>query len=116
VSCHCSVKCLPLASESSSELDVLGLNSDSLGVDGSQIGVFEEGDEVGLSGLLKGTDSGRLESEISLEVLGNLSDKSLEGELSDEEFGGLLVSPDLSEGDGTGLVSVRLLDTTCSWC
>jgi hypothetical protein len=38
----------PLASESSGELQVLGLDGDSLGVDGSQVGVLEEGDEVGL--------------------------------------------------------------------
>ena len=47
-----------------------------------------------------------------LEVLGNLSDESLEGELSDEELSRLLVSSDLSESDGSGPVSVRLLDTT----
>lgn len=38
-----------------SELDVLWLDGDSLGVDGSQVGVFEEGDEVSLSGFLEGT-------------------------------------------------------------
>jgi hypothetical protein len=36
-----------------SELEVLGLDGDSLGVDGAQIGVLEEGDEVGFRGFLK---------------------------------------------------------------
>lgn len=93
-------------------MDILLLDGDSLGVDGTQVSVLKEGDKVGLNGLLESTDGGRLESEIGLEVLGNLSDKSLEGELSDEELSGLLVSSNLSESDGTGLVSVRLLNTT----
>lgn len=93
-------------------MDILLLDGDSLGVDGTQVSVLKEGDKVSLNGLLESTDGGRLESEISLEVLGNLSDKSLEGELSDEELGRLLVSSNLSESDGTGLVSVRLLNTT----
>jgi hypothetical protein len=76
-----------LSSESSSELEVLGLDGDSLGVDGGQVGVLEEGDEVSLGSLLEGHDGGGLESEVSLEVLGNLSDESLEGELSDQELG-----------------------------
>jgi len=36
----------------------------------------------------------------------------LEGELSDQKFGGLLVTPDLTESDGTRLIPVGLLDTT----
>lgn len=70
-------------------MEVLGLDGDSLGVDGSQVGVLEERDEVRLGSLLESHDGRRLESEIGLEVLGNLSDESLEGELSDEELGRL---------------------------
>ena len=35
----------------------------------------------------------------------------LEGELADEQLGGLLVSPDLTESHCSGPVSVRLLDS-----
>lgn len=38
--------------------------------------------------------------------------QTLEGELSDEELGRLLVSSNLTEGDGTRLIAVRLLDTS----
>jgi hypothetical protein len=38
--------------------------------------------------------------------------QTLEGELSDEELSRLLVSSNLTESDGTGLVAVRLLDTS----
>lgn len=47
-----------------------------------------------------------------LEILGNLTNKALEGQLADEKLGGLLVATDLTESDGTGLVAVGLLDTT----
>jgi histone H3 len=89
-----------------------GLDGDTLGVDGAQVGILEEGDEVGLDGLLEGTDGGRLEAEVRLEVLGNLTDETLEGELADQELSGLLVPTDLTKSDGSGLVSVGLLDTS----
>jgi hypothetical protein len=91
------------------------LNGDTLGVDGAEVGVLEEGDEVGLDGLLERTDGGALEAEVGLEVLRNLTDQTLEGELADEELGRLLVATDLTEGDGTRLVPVRLLDTAGGW-
>jgi hypothetical protein len=81
-------------------------------VDGAKVGVLEEGDEVSLDGLLKSTNGRGLEAKIRLEVLGNLTDKALERQLADEKLGGLLVTTDLTESDGTGLVAVRLLDTT----
>jgi len=88
------------------------LDGDTLGVDGAQVGVLEEGDEVSLNGLLKSTNGGRLEAEVGLEVLGDLTDETLEGELSDEELGRLLVTTDLTESDSSWLVSVGLLDTS----
>jgi len=96
-------------------LDVFGLNGDALGMDGAEIGVLKEGDEVCLDGLLEGTDGGGLEAEVGLKVLGNLTDKTLEGELADKELGGLLVATDLTESDSSWLVSVGLLDTSGRW-
>ncbi len=101
-----------LTTEAAGELDVLALDGDTLGVDGAEVGVLEERDEVGLDGLLESADGRRLEAEIGLEVLGNLTNKTLEGELADEELSRLLVTTNLTESDGSGLVAVRLLDTT----
>ena len=92
-----------LAAEAAGELDVLALDGDTLGVDGAEVGVLEEGDEVGLDGLLESTDGAALEAKVALEVLGDLTDKALEGQLADEELGGLLVATDLTESDGTRL-------------
>ena len=101
-----------LATDAAGQLDVLGHDGDTLGVDGAQVGVLEEADEVSLRGLLEGHDGGGLETEVSLEVLGDLTHQTLEGQLADEELGGLLVTTDLTESNGTGPVTVGLLDTS----
>ena len=86
-------------------------DGNALGVDGAEVGVLEEGDEVSLGGLLERDDGGSLEAKVVLEVLRDLPDKPLEGELADEQLRGLLVPADLAEGDGPGPVPVRLLDS-----
>ena len=48
-------------------------------MDRTQVGILEKTDEVGLGSLLKGKDRSGLESQVRLEVLGDLSHKSLEG-------------------------------------
>ena len=99
-----------LATDAAGQLDVLGHDGDALGVDGSQVGVLEEPDEVGLGGLLEGQDGRRLEAQVGLEVLGDLADQALEGQLADQEVRRLLVLADLTESDGTRAVAVGLLD------
>ena len=81
----------PLATHPPSKLDVLEHDGDVLSVDGAQVGVLEQADEVGLAGLLQGNHGGALEPQVSLEVLGNLADETLERQLADQELGGLLV-------------------------
>ena len=101
-----------LSTDPPGQLDVLGHDGDTLGVDGAQVGVLKETNQVSLRGLLKSHDSRGLEAEVSLEVLGNLPNQALEGQLADEELSGLLVPPDLTEGHGARAVPVGLLDAT----
>ncbi len=75
-------------------------------------GVFEKGDNVALSGFLQGCDGGTLEAKVTLEILGDFSDETLERELADEEGGRPLVATYLPESDSPRLVSVRLLNAT----
>ena len=105
----------PLATDPPGQLDVLGHDGHPLGMDGTQVGVLKESNQVSLTGLLKGSHSRALEPQVSLEVLGNLTDKALEGQLADEELSGLLVATDLTESHGSRLVTVRLLDTPGGW-
>lgn len=54
-------------------------------------------------------------SKVRLEVLCDLTTQTLEGDLSDEKLGRLLVATDFTKGDGSWLVSVGLLDTSGRW-
>jgi len=96
-------------------LDVLGHDSNTLSVDGSQVGVLEETNEVSFSSLLEGHNGARLESEIGLEVLGDLTNQTLEWELSDQQLSALLITSDLTKSNSTRSISVGLLDSTVRW-
>ena len=74
-----------------SQLDVLGHDSNPLGMDGAEVGVLKESNQVSLTSFLKGHHSRALEPQISLEVLGNLTNKPLEWKLANEQLCGLLV-------------------------
>ena len=80
-----------LATDAAGELDVLGHDGHALGVDRAQVGVLEEADQVRLGGLLQGDNGRRLEAEVGLEVLGDLADQALEGQLADQQLGRLMV-------------------------
>lgn len=51
---------------------------------------------------LECSNSSTLESQVSLEVLGNFSDQTLEGQLADEQLRGLLVATDLPQSHSSG--------------
>jgi hypothetical protein len=98
-----------LPADAARELDVLGHDGDALGVDGAEVGVLEQADEVGLRGLLQRGDGGALEPEVGLEVLRDLTDQVLEGELADQQLRALLLLANLTQRDGAGAEAVRLL-------
>ena len=103
------------SADAACQLHVLGHNGDSFGVDGAEVGVLEEPGEVGLASLLQGHDGRALEAQVGLEVLGNLSHKSLEGQLADQKLSGFLVASDFAEGDGARAESVRALHASGRW-
>ena len=110
---------------------VLGLDSNTLGVDSCEVGVLEERDEVCLGRLLQRHHCRGLEAQVglveraqvrkgtrrgkratNLEVLRNFTNKPLEGQLADEQLRRLLVPTDLTERDSSGPEAMRLLHTT----
>ena len=101
-----------LTTDTTSKLDVFGHDGDTLGVDSAQVGVFEETNEVSLGSFLESHHGRGLEAKVSLEILSDFTNQTLEGKLADEELSALLVTTDLTESDGTRPVSVGLLDTT----
>lgn len=84
----------------------------TLSVDGAKVGVVEESNKVRLSGFLKGKKRSTLETEIIFEVLGNLTNKTLERSLTDQKFHRLLILADLTESNRSRAVAMRLLDTS----
>ena len=71
--------------------------------------VWDDESEVSINMSWTASGTGRAPH---LEVLGDFTDETLEGELADEQLGGLLVAPDFTERDGSGPETMRLLDTS----
>jgi len=112
---QCTVQILDLgsfATDSSGELDILWHDGHTLGVDGAQVGVLEQANQVGLAGLLQSANGSALEPEISFEILSNFSHETLEGQFTDEELSGFLVTTDLTKSHGTGPVTMGLLHSS----
>lgn len=99
-----------LSTNAAGKVDVTGHDGNTLAVNSAQVNILKEGDEVGLSSLLESSNGGALEAEVSLAVLGNLTDETLEGQLADQQLSGLLVATDLTEGNGSGAIAMGLLD------
>ena len=100
------------SADSAGQLNVLGHDGDALGVDGAQVGVFKQTNQVSLASFLKSHHSGALETQIGLEILSDFSHKTLEGQLADQQLGGFLVTTDLTKSDCTRPVTMRFLDST----
>lgn len=79
-------------------------------MNGAEVGVFKEADEVGFAGFLESGDGRGLEAEIGFEILGNLADKTLKGQFANEQFGGFLVAANLTESDSARTEAMRFLD------
>lgn len=102
--------------DAASQLDVLWHDGDTFGVNGAQVGVLKQTNQVSLTSLLKSQYSGALEAEISLEVLCDFTDETLEGQFPDQKLSALLVTSDFTKSDGSWPVSVWFLHTTSGWC
>ena len=109
---------------------ILWLDSNTLGMDSSKIGIFKQRDKVSLCSLLQRHHSRRLETQVSLyntasayessqiqratnlEVLRNFTHKTLEGQLPNKQLGRLLVTTNFTKSDCSRTESMRLLYTT----
>ena len=100
--------------DTAGKLDVLGHDGDTLGVDGAQVGIFEKTNQVSLSRFLESHDGAGLETQVSLEVLSDLTNQTLEWQFADQKLSGLLVTTDLTESDCTWAIPVGFLDSTGS--
>ena len=80
------------SANSTGQLDVLGHYGDMFGVDGTQVGVLEQTDQVGFASLLKSQHSGALKPQVGFEILCDFSNQTLERQLADQQFGRFLIA------------------------
>ena len=123
-----------LATNAAGELNVLGHDGDAASVDGAQVRVLKQRNEVGLRRLLKCENGRRLEPQIVLEVLCYFSHlgltprqthtlrgaimselnfyQPLEWQFSKEQICRFLPFADLTKRHGARSIAVRFLDST----
>ena len=101
-----------LPSDTACQLDVLGHDGHTLGVDGAQVGVLKQTNQVSLACLLQGHDGRALEAQVGLEVLSDLTDQTLEGQFADQQLRGLLVAADLTQSHCSRPVTMGLFHST----
>jgi hypothetical protein len=106
----------PLASDTPGKLDVLGHYSHPLCMDRTQIGILKKTHKVSLGCFLECKNSMALETKISLEVLGNFSNKSLEWQLSDQQLSTLLILTDLTQSNCSRAIAMGLLHSASGRC
>ena len=95
-------------------MNVLGKDCNTLGMDGAQVGVLKETNQVSLGRLLQSQYGGRLEAKIRLEVLSDFANQALERQLAEQKLSRLLVTTDLTNSDSARPVAMGLLHTTSS--
>ena len=101
---------IDFASDATSQLHVLGEDSDALGVDGAEVGVLEELYDEVLARHLQCHHGALLEADLGAILLGKLANQTAEGRLAKQELGGLLVLADLAQSLGARPVAIRLLE------
>lgn len=98
------------------QLNVLGHDGDTLGVNGAQVGVLEQADQICFAGFLQCHHGRTLKAQIGLEVLGDFTNQPLERQLANQQLGAFLVPTNFSERHRSGPVAMRLLHPAGSGC
>ena len=90
---------VPVTSDPSSQVHVLLHHCGAVGVNGAQLAVLEQLDQVALGGFLKSSEGLLLEAELIVDARADLSDEPLEGGPRKKLGDIALVLLDLSESD-----------------
>lgn len=101
-----------LSTNPTSQLDILGHDGDPLGVNGAEIGIFEQSNKVSLARFLQSHNGRALEAKIGLEILGDLTNQSLEREFANQQLRAFLVATNFTKSNSSRTVTMRLLHTS----
>ena len=77
----------PISSNTFRQLEVLGHDSHSLGMDSAEVSVLKQRNQISFSSFLEGKNCLALEPDFLFELGCDFSHQSLEGELSDQQVG-----------------------------
>lgn len=100
-----------LSTNTTSERHITRHNGHTSSMDGAQVRVLKESDQVRFARLLQCRDRRRLEAQIGLEVLSDLANETLERQLADQKLGRFLELADLAKRYCAGTPAVSFLDT-----
>jgi len=87
------------------QLNVLWQDRHALGVDGAEVRVLKESDEVRLGRLLQRPDGSTRKPNFRIKVLRDLAHKALEGQFAEKKAGGFLVLSNLLKRGRAGPVA-----------
>lgn len=90
------------------QLNVLWQDRHALGVNGAEVGVLKESDEVRLGRLLQRPDGSTRKPDFRIKVLRDLAYEALEGQFAEKKAGGFLVLSNLLKRDRAGPVLTPL--------
>ena len=102
-----------ITSDSQRQLHVLGQDGHSLGVETAKMRVLKKPHQVRLTGFLERQDGRALETQVGLELLGDLAHQALEGQFLHQQLGAALVLADLAQRHRAQAVSLLLLLRSC---
>ena len=101
------------ATDAPCQFHVFRHDCDAFRVYRAQVGVFEESDQISFRSFLQCQDGRRLEAQVRLEILCDLTNEALERQLADQQTGTFLVATNFAQGDCSRSVAVWLLH--CAW-
>lgn len=110
ISLTCSSR--SFATDTTGQLDIFWHDSYAFRMDGTQVGVFKESNQVGFCGFLQGQYGRSLEAKIRLEILCDLTNKTLERQLANQQISRLLVATNFTKSHRSWAVTVGLLHSS----
>ena len=91
------------------KLHVLRHDGHAFCVQGAEVGVFEQTNEISLWSLLKSSNRGRLKADTATDVLCNFPNEPLEWQLANQQLSWLLEATDLPKSDSAWAIAMMVL-------
>ena len=94
------LRSIQISSDTAGQLHVFRHDCHTFGVNGAQVRIFEQRDQVCLRRLLQSQDGRTLEAKVVLEDVGDFANQPLERQFAQQELRAFLVFANLAESQG----------------